>query len=361
MLEPSAGLVPATISKSLAGKPIASRGDFAIAISGGGSDAPVASLGLVAAVDKKVTVLVEPVFGQSPPLPLVCQPTLLQIDARTARGTSGGGIFNLKGELIGMTTALAAIAGSDLAPGFAVPMDRLYRPIIATLQAGQEVEYGFLGVTWASDQRGNQRGWPQMNRFPARSNGNGVEIGMVTPGMPAEVAGIRSGDTLLEVNGFPVSDMNDLQFRVGSALATGETQLAMRRGDGPVKTVSVKLAKANNRLPWFASQRPQPVFGLRVDHLSTLFQDLVLNESRLDQEWMSSLPQAGVVVSEIEKGSPAEAAFSLPNQKYVITKVNGQSIANPAEFYTRTWKATRLALTILPVGKSSKPYEVTLP
>ena len=200
-----------------------------------------------------------------------------------------------------------------------------------------------------------------MNRFPARSNGNGVEIGMVTPGMPAEIAGIRSGDTLLEVNGFPVSDMNDLQFRVGSALATGETQLAMRRGDGPVKTVSVKLAKANNRLPWFASQRPQPVFGLRVDHLSTLFQDLVLNESRRDQEWMSSLPQAGVVVSEIEKGSPAEAAFSLPNQKYVITKVNGQSIANPAEFYTRTQKATRLTLTILPVGKSSKPYEVTLP
>ena len=56
-------------------------------------------------------------------------------------------MINLKGELIGLTTALAAISGSESAGGFAVPMDAKMQRIINRLKEGKEVEYGFLGVT----------------------------------------------------------------------------------------------------------------------------------------------------------------------------------------------------------------------
>src|SRR5262249_43594110 len=74
--------------------------------------------------------------------------TLLQLDARLNLGCSGGAVVNLQGELIGLTTALAAVSGSETPGGFAVPIDRWFKSIVATLQEGKEVEYGFLGVNF---------------------------------------------------------------------------------------------------------------------------------------------------------------------------------------------------------------------
>ena len=70
----------------------------------------------------------------------------MQLDARLNLGTSGGPVLNLKGELIGISTSLAAIEGYEQSSGFALPIDNLTRRIIRTLLAGQEVEYGMLGV-----------------------------------------------------------------------------------------------------------------------------------------------------------------------------------------------------------------------
>jgi serine protease Do len=72
--------------------------------------------------------------------------TLLQIDTRLELGTSGGALLNLKGELIGMTTSLAAIVGYEKSAGFAVPFDNSMKRVIRSLNEGKEVEYGFLGI-----------------------------------------------------------------------------------------------------------------------------------------------------------------------------------------------------------------------
>ena len=61
-------------------------------------------------------------------------------------GTSGGALMNLKGEMVGLTTSVAAIAGFEQAAGYAVPVDDTFRRAVETLKAGREVEYGFLGV-----------------------------------------------------------------------------------------------------------------------------------------------------------------------------------------------------------------------
>ena len=72
--------------------------------------------------------------------------TLIQTDARLNLGTSGGALLNLKGEMIGLTTALAAMSGYEQAAGYAVPIDETFRRVVETLKQGREVEYGFLGV-----------------------------------------------------------------------------------------------------------------------------------------------------------------------------------------------------------------------
>lgn len=357
MLEPSAGLVPAVMSKSPIGKPVANKGDFAIAISGSAGEAPTASIGLVSATDRKIYLPVEPTFGPSPPQPLVAYPTLLQIDARTARGTSGGGVFNLKGELIGLTTALAVVSGSDLAPGYAMPMDSLYRPIVAALREGREVEYGFLGISWEGGGRMRRFGPP--DQFMVRPLGGGIMIQAVTSGMPASEAGLETGDVLLGVNGVTISDQGEMQFRIAAALANGVTRLTVRRSGGSTETIPVKLAKANNPFPWIASKRPEPVFGLRVDQLSTLLQELVGKEQH--PRFIESIPR-GVVISDIQKGSPAEAAFPEQNRKFVVTKVNGRTVRTPDEFYSAAKGAARITLTVARVGDTgSRPLEVTLP
>src|SRR6202011_3306869 len=78
---------------------------------------------------------------------------LLQTDARLSVGCSGGALINLQGELVGLTTTLAALTGGDTTGGFAVPMDAGIRRIVRVLEKGEEVEYGFLGVRF-DPQRG---------------------------------------------------------------------------------------------------------------------------------------------------------------------------------------------------------------
>ena len=79
--------------------------------------------------------------------------SLIQTDARLNTACGGGALLNIRGELIGMTSSLAAVAGEDAPGGFAVPMNSGMRRIVDTLKAGSEVEYGFLGIRFGQALR----------------------------------------------------------------------------------------------------------------------------------------------------------------------------------------------------------------
>ena len=81
--------------------------------------------------------------------------TLLQVDTRMELGTSGGALVNLRGELVGVTTSLAALEGYEKSVGFAIPIDSFSRRVIETLCRGYKVEYGFLGLQPASHPAGS--------------------------------------------------------------------------------------------------------------------------------------------------------------------------------------------------------------
>ncbi|MDB5388546.1 MAG: mucD 4, partial [Planctomycetaceae bacterium] len=133
---------------------------------------------------------------------------LIQVDTRLNIGTSGGALINLKGEMVGLTTSLAALAGYEKSSGFAVPIDAGMLRTIQSLKEGKEVEYGFLGVSFMDD---NPEIFHAHKRFPDATN---IPLGIcdfrVLPGGPAEVSGLNENEIIVSINGERVYSMEDV-------------------------------------------------------------------------------------------------------------------------------------------------------
>lgn len=254
---------------------------------------------------------------------------LLQTDARLNLGCSGGALIDLRGRLVGLTTALAAISGSETAGGYALPLDNALQRIIEVLEKGEEVEYGFLGV-----------------RFDQAVHAGGLPI-TVLGGSPAQRAGLRDGDVIVSVNGAPIRESDDLFIAVGTLLAGTEAQLVVQSSRGR-RPASVRLDKFYVPGKVIASNRPTPVRGLRVEYTSLLVQ----------REPFSQAVPSGVWVRDVQPGSPADASHLLDA---VITRVNGEPVANPTEFYRLAAKtAGSLELHILDRTESGGERKLTL-
>ncbi len=257
--------------------------------------------------------------------------TLIQTDARTTPGCSGGALLNLDGKVIGLTTALAGVRG-DQPGGFAIPLDASTARIVDVLKRGEEVEYGFLGVV-VSEDRG---------RGP-------VYIQQVSMGSPAWRAGLRPGDQIVRINDQEVHDNNDLFLFIGMTLAGNPARLQVRRGRfaQPI-TVKATLAKFAVPGPVIASRQPPARFGLRVDHTSILAQRPFASRRGFPR---------GVIVREVVPSSPADRARLQPDK--IITEVNGTSVTSPAEYY-REIARTGNKVTLTYLTSDGRPEQVTL-
>ncbi|HMF14494.1 MAG TPA: trypsin-like peptidase domain-containing protein, partial [Gemmataceae bacterium] len=136
--------------------------------------------------------------------------TLIQTDARLNLGCSGGALIDLDGKLVGLTTAVAALNGSETPGGFALPMDKSVRAIVEKLRRGEEVEYGFLGVVFLSTSGTGREGIP-VAVIPGGA--------AATAGMPVSRGDRDDGCLILSINGVPARDHSELSFLIGTALA----------------------------------------------------------------------------------------------------------------------------------------------
>lgn len=270
---------------------------------------------------------------------------LLEHDVRPFADISGAALVNLDGELLGLVTAGAVVYDRPLGPGYALPADENFRRIVAVLRRGEEVEYGFLGVTLAGS-RGRRE--------------QGVEIGAVNPGGPADLAGLRPGDLIIRINGYPIESYDDLLIHIGSALAGAKVELTVLPRLGPPRTVTATLAKFNNSQPFIASVRPAPVLGLRVDYSSILTLRL-----RAQPLALASPISPGVCIREIVAGSPMEKklkALGESTGRWLITHVNRKPVATPAAFYAACKDQKTLTLTLIDITETPpRPREVTVP
>ena len=230
------------------------------------------------------------------------QPTLLQLDIKLNLGMSGGAVVNMKGELVGLTTAGASPVGYDVQAGYAIPMDSLGRRIAETLRQGKEVEYGFLGIGL-------------MENVP-----NGIKT--VTPGTPADKADLVVNDVILVI-GDRELELEDGLTMALSNIPAGETVKLKVLREGRILEKTVLVSKYPVNGPVIATNRPSAWRGMRVDFTS------VLNAGG-QQNLMEAMAKGGVGITEVETGSPADT--SGLKKGVVITEVDGKPILTPADF-----------------------------
>jgi S1-C subfamily serine protease len=257
--------------------------------------------------------------------------TLIQTDARLNLGTSGGALINLQGDMIGLTTSTAALAGYEQSAGYAIPINAAVKRVIDTLKMGREVEYGFLGI-----QPGDLN---EAERSQLRLDSGARVKGMVA-GSPAQAAGVQREDIILAIDGTPIRDTDDLMLAAGQQPSGQRVSVSVLRG-GQRRDLTVALGKYPVRGKIIAHEYRWPLWrGIRVDY-TTSRQDLLPTTNdpaslpeepgSISEHIRSALTQGCVVVDAIEQGSPAEKARITANT--LITHVAGKRVRTPEDFY----------------------------
>ena len=147
----------------------------------------------------------------------------IQTDAAINPGNSGGALVDMEGKLVGINTAIYSKSGGSLGIGFAIPAN-----MVASLQ-GQKGEGGTVVRPWLG--MSGQSVTPEIAESLGMKTPRGVLIDRLHPASPAALAGIKSGDVVLTVNGIEITGVEDLQYRLALAKlgATGEFEV-MRAG-----------------------------------------------------------------------------------------------------------------------------------
>ncbi|KQX20800.1 MULTISPECIES: Do family serine endopeptidase [unclassified Sphingomonas] len=158
----------------------------------------------------------------------------IQTDASINQGNSGGPMFDLQGNVIGINTAIFSPTGGNVGIGFAIPAEEA-KPIIDQLRTGQRVRRGYLGV-----------GIQPMTEDIASSLGlakdRGEIVARVEPGEAAARAGIRQGDVIVKVDNQEITPDNTLSYIVGKAAVGARLPVELIR-EGQRKTVTVTLGE----------------------------------------------------------------------------------------------------------------------
>jgi serine protease Do len=340
-----------TIANDANAKPTVKRGTMVLAIghtlaSGVGEGTPSASMGIVSAVRQRSAPVAKFSNVELQDKPLHVQGGLIQADVRAGLGTSGSGLFNLDGQLIGLSSSLAAVTGSEANGGYAIPMDKNYRRMIETLQAGREVEYGFLGI--ARDRRG---GWG--------GDAGRVFIGMMPNNSPARQAGLLENDELLSIDGVKLKEWDDLLISVAVAGAGNDVTVEFQRQGGPKRSAVVTLGKNANPMTLIASVPAPTPFGLKVDHLSVKFAGVFFPGARQ----LDVLPN-GVLLKETEPDSVADKAIKSldpPTGFWIITQVDGTRVSQPKDLYKAMTGKTPVKLHLADSADSLRKVIVSLP
>lgn len=238
--------------------------------------------------------------------------TLIQTDAKLNVGTSGGPLLNLKGEMIGLTVALAATAGYEAAGGYAMPVDATFRRALETLQRGREVEYGFLGIQPMNLQQQEVLAGLQ-----------GMRVGQVIPGTPAARHGLKANDVIASVDGRPIHDADGLVLNVGRLPPETVTRLAILR-DGDQKTIDVTLSKFAVLGNKIVTASDPPWRGLRVEYVTAVV------DAEGHFRGGRSIPHDAVIVTEVAEGSPAWATGL--RRGMLIAQVDRTPVRTPKEF-----------------------------
>ncbi|GMV23718.1 MAG: putative periplasmic serine endoprotease DegP-like protein [Acidimicrobiia bacterium] len=278
---------------------------------------------------------------------------MIQTDAAINRGNSGGPLLNVRGEVVGVNTAIISDqpgVGGNIGIGFAVPIN-LVKEVLPSLRTGKVVR-GRIGVQ-VSNSTLNAN---DLKDLGLPSTGAAL-ISTVNENGPADKAGIKAGDFIIEYNGKPVSRSDDLINMVTRTAPDTTVPVKVVRG-GKTLTLNVMieeldLAQEAGELEREQPQQDQPrpeepvetALGLTVEPVTAA----VSRQLRLPQG------QGGAVVSQV---SPGGAAAGLLTRGDVILSVNGVNVTSVDEVVTRLNNARTGSLLLLRVWRDGSDQAV---
>ena len=235
----------------------------------------------------------------------------IQTDAAINPGNSGGALVDADGRLIGINTAILSHSGGNQGIGFAVPTN-LARWVMDGLVQNGRVERGFLGVNI-------QDLTPDLAKEFKLDHATGALVSEVTPQSPADKAGLKGGDVIVQFNGKPVTDSRHLKLQVGATIPDSSVPVTILR-DGARKTLQVrlkelpgdKLAKASS-----TTERAQDALhGVAVAELDQASRAELNVPERVN----------GALISQV---APDSAAYEAGlREGDVITEINRKPVKN---------------------------------
>jgi len=242
----------------------------------------------------------------------------LQTDASINRGNSGGPMFNLAGEVVGINTVIYSPSGGSIGIGFALPSG-FAKPIVEQLRTNGKVERGWIGARI-------QPVTDDLAETVGLEKSRGGMIAAIEPGSPAAQAKLQPGDVILSYDGQPIERSRQLPRLVAATTPNKQVKLTIWR-DGREHEVELKAAALNpNRPPPPPPEpeKPKPpatvdVFGLKLAKLTP----------ELSKQFSLAESAKGVVITEVPPTGPAAAQGLRPGD--LVVAVGQTPVANPEQ------------------------------
>lgn len=241
----------------------------------------------------------------------------IQTDAAINPGNSGGPLINLKGEVVGINTAIFSRSGGYMGIGFAIPIS-LARNVVDSLLKDGKVVRGWLGV-------GIQNLSEDLAKSFNHANTEGALIGQVQDGSPAEKAGFRQGDIIVGLDGQKIRNSNQLRNLVAALVPGRKVSIDILR-DGKPQTISVKVGELPAQpmgeeavlTPGDEDNSPNEVLGARLKNLTPELAKRIRTKHA-----------KGVVVEALLPDGVGALAGIQPGD--LILSVNGKAVTSVAE------------------------------
>src|SRR5258706_9847790 len=250
----------------------------------------------------------------------------IQTDASINPGNSGGALVNLKGELVGINSAILSGSGGNIGIGFAIPVNMVRGVMDQLIKYGQ-VKRGILGVNIYNVT-------PEIAKEFGLTESTGALVAGVAPGSSAEHAGIKTGDIITSINAIVMKSASELRNSIGMLRVGDKVEIGLLRDGKPLKVTAL------------IAERSEAETANAVD----------IAQGLEGAELADAPAGGGVLVRAVQDGSPASQAGIKPND--LIVGVGRTPVTNTKRFREA---AKRVNVMVLNVRRGSAGFLVSTP
>lgn len=266
----------------------------------------------------------------------------IQTDAAINPGNSGGALVNMRGELVGINTMIYSSSGGNVGIGFAIPIN-LAKNVMEQLIDRGKVARGWLGVYIGTPDE-------EMAEALGLAAPSGALVNQVTPDSPAEEAGLKELDVILEVDGKKIEDSSRLVNTIAN-YAPGTTVELLIWRDGRKKNVSLKLGErpSGGDVVSKEAEDVENLLGIEVDALTRE------NMRRFQVDYSG---EEGVIIVTVERGSIAAREGLRPGD--LLKSINREAIKSVSDFNRIIKNIEPNAVVLLRLKRGESSYFAAL-